>query len=609
MIKHYINPVFFGILMGSTYIHAASQAKFTIMPTTPTTVQVAANGTAIVRYQITNQTKITRILIMTPIASISQTTGGVNACANPFMLTPKQSCFLTLQLNGTTLPKAGVHGGPVVCKTKGAGDNSPDAFLCSQASQANSLQISLSTATSLPLVPVGAYRASGASFTPLLATSLDNGSTWIYPTAIYNNAVLPTNYLNGRLHNSSCSAATCVAAGQYRDTNGILRPLLALSKNSSTWTYPAFLYTNLPANFASNGALFSPSCSGATCIASGQFEDADATRFPLLALSKNGGNSWSYPSAIYNSTNLPDNFNGGASLISSSCDGNICIAAGVYSAGDSDRPLLAVSRNAGSSWTYPAAIYSNILLPANFSSGSFTAASCSGNLCLAAGYYNRSTSDTRPLLAVTQNGGSSWSYPNAILTNLPTNTTDASFVNASCSGSVCIAVGSYTDNTEPQAITRPLVVVSRDKGITWKYPSSIYTNLPRNFGGNAFFSGASCSGSLCIASGYYNVSIDSTRPLLAVSRDGGLTWTYPASIYSKLPANFINNASFSYGTYCRGAICFAGGKYSDETGTPRPLLALTQNGGLTWTYPSAINGTGLPGNFMSGGFYFEEDEG
>jgi DNA-binding beta-propeller fold protein YncE len=77
-----------------------------------------------------------------PQAGISQTTVGSGACQSPFTLAPHQSCTLMLTINGSQIPSTGISGGPVICKTKSASDNSADNFLCSQPDTANTLAVS-----------------------------------------------------------------------------------------------------------------------------------------------------------------------------------------------------------------------------------------------------------------------------------------------------------------------------------------------------------------------------------------------------------------------------------------------------------------------------------
>ena len=124
----------------TTSLHAETQPKFTLTPTTATTVTVPANRTATVIYRVTNMTKITRQLTASPIFGITQVTTGAGVCANPFTLATGESCLLTLLINGAQLSNP-ITQGPVVCKTNGPNNNTPDPFLCSQPSQEDSLNI------------------------------------------------------------------------------------------------------------------------------------------------------------------------------------------------------------------------------------------------------------------------------------------------------------------------------------------------------------------------------------------------------------------------------------------------------------------------------------
>ena len=123
-----------------TLLHAETQPKFSLIPITDTTLFIPIDGARVIEYRVTNNTKVTRMLTMKPIIGISQRSDFVGSCTNPFSLAHNKSCVLRLQLTGSQLPEK-IESGPVVCKTKGPGDNSPDPFLCSQPSEANSLHI------------------------------------------------------------------------------------------------------------------------------------------------------------------------------------------------------------------------------------------------------------------------------------------------------------------------------------------------------------------------------------------------------------------------------------------------------------------------------------
>ena len=124
-----------------------TQPKFGVVPAVNNgnNIQMSevSNTTAV--YNITNNTAVTRTLTMSPIIGISQNTQSVGACANPFTLPAKGgSCLLSLVINGSQL-QSNVFEGPVICKTQGNNNNTPSPFLCSEPSQANTLNIHVGT--------------------------------------------------------------------------------------------------------------------------------------------------------------------------------------------------------------------------------------------------------------------------------------------------------------------------------------------------------------------------------------------------------------------------------------------------------------------------------
>ncbi|MDF1683391.1 MAG: hypothetical protein P1U36_01915 [Legionellaceae bacterium] len=125
--------------------HALSQPIFTLMPTTPTTLDVPINSTGTVSYTLTNQTSVARTLTMTPITGISQDTSG-NNCANPMLLAPNTSCLLSLNIDGSQIAPR-IISGPKICKTQDLQNNTSDPFLCAQPSLAHSLNITRTPVT------------------------------------------------------------------------------------------------------------------------------------------------------------------------------------------------------------------------------------------------------------------------------------------------------------------------------------------------------------------------------------------------------------------------------------------------------------------------------
>ncbi|MFC3909318.1 WD40/YVTN/BNR-like repeat-containing protein [Legionella dresdenensis] len=146
--------------------HVNSAPVFTFTPTTPTTIQVPANGTAIVQYLVTNLSSRAHTLMMVPANGIAQMTSP-QYCTNPFVLGARQSCLLTLQVSGSQISSQAV-GGPQVCEQGPNGNPSP--FLCYQPSPANILNITVNQALQSTLY-AGAQNGN-------VYYSADNGLSW-----------------------------------------------------------------------------------------------------------------------------------------------------------------------------------------------------------------------------------------------------------------------------------------------------------------------------------------------------------------------------------------------------------------------------------------------
>ena len=93
----------------------AGSPLWTFTPLTTTTLSVPSNDTATVQYTVTNQSTRTHTLSMQSIQGITQLTTGFGVCGNPFILTGKASCTLSLQVNGSQLTQP-ISDGPIVCE-------------------------------------------------------------------------------------------------------------------------------------------------------------------------------------------------------------------------------------------------------------------------------------------------------------------------------------------------------------------------------------------------------------------------------------------------------------------------------------------------------------
>ncbi|WP_419418396.1 hypothetical protein ACNVED_07465 [Legionella sp. D16C41] len=114
-----------------TWVHAGTPL-WTFTPLTATTITVAANDTATVRYQVTNQSRKPHTLVMKAMPGVTQITT-TGSCQTFFVLGYQQSCILNLSINGSALMD-NILGGPIVCS-----QDNPNQ--CYQPSSANSLHI------------------------------------------------------------------------------------------------------------------------------------------------------------------------------------------------------------------------------------------------------------------------------------------------------------------------------------------------------------------------------------------------------------------------------------------------------------------------------------
>ncbi len=218
----------------------AATPKFLITPVTTTQFNITSDDGARVQYTVTNQTKLTRTLTMVPVNGLTQTTQNSTDCANPFTLSPNQSCVLTLQVN----PSAtgfNIVGGPEICKTK-IGTNTPDPFLCSQPSVANQLSIvrrqsrfrlGLTASPSQLAIPV----STSAQMT------ITNSSF------VYTATNVSTNFANSALaSNVSVDSSNCTSLAPRQSC------VLTFTANSNAISLTSFAITSSNENIRPIGA-------------------------------------------------------------------------------------------------------------------------------------------------------------------------------------------------------------------------------------------------------------------------------------------------------------------------------------------------------------------
>ena len=285
----------------------------------------------------------------------------------------------------------------------------------------------------------------------------------------------------------SAASGARIAAGSYSDSVPNAFPLIAFSADGgNTWSYPVEKSGSLPLDYSTYGAgngsaLFNTTtCSGVVCLAGGNYIDTSSTGYPLVALSQNGGATWSFP--IEKSNALPADYNDFGIVNGVSCNGvqstALCTAVGGYqNPGSVSLPLLAHSTNGGSSWSY------TTVSPPTFASGTLLGTTCNSSgstgMCLASGYYSNGAV-TYPLIALTNTGGTSWSYPLNSTSLLPNGFTNNGLLSeVICNGGVCLAIGSYNSG----ATIYPIIALSANGGNAWTYPIDKAAVLPTSYAG------------------------------------------------------------------------------------------------------------------------------
>jgi hypothetical protein len=285
------------------------------------------------------------------------------------------------------------------------------------------------------------------------------------------------------------------------------------------------------------------------CVAGGYYRGENSyDTYPLLAHSKNRGDTWSY--VIDKTTpSLPEGFKKGG-LNSVACAHLHCIAVGYYRTNekglfplDTDLPLIASSQDRGKTWVYTLD-GTTPELPGDFEPGTLTKASCSGPNCVAIGNFGLYAH-----ILFSNNAGRTWEW--VVDSQKPKSPVDlyiSSLSSLSCSELNCIAAGYYYANTN----TYPVLLSSQDGGAHWHYAIDSSTpGLPSPDFVFGWFSSVSCSKENCVAVGMYNKG--NAYPLIAHSSNGGKNWVYAVdSDKPLLPADLANGQL--YNALCGGRL-------------------------------------------------------
>ena len=614
------------IALGVFFISGSCFAQtFNVIPKKDLPTTVPKYGKTSAYYTITNTTATNLIgnFLKAYPNNVTQVTCDSKYCGATFNLgangSGTESCILKLTINGPV--NASVPQQLLICTQN---ESSCDG---------TTTALNVTEGAPVPFIGIaaGTYITENFDLYPLLVKTNDSGVTWEYPRAILDNLKLniDPNFASGRLRAAACSGSldksVCIAPGEFCKENCTSQfPLIAVGRRDvNFWVYPSSVFDDLKTRIDPNfteGSLTGASCTGsgtnAFCIASGVFT-TPTLQSPLIALSSNGGGSWHYPTSAFQNLqkSIDPHFSGGfllsASCNQSTCD-SVCVATGAFSTDrEQQLPLVALSTDKGNNWIYPHSVFQNLktVIDPSFQNGELVSSSCTGKgnktICIAAGlFFNDST--TLPLLALTRNGGNTWTYPPSIFSNLSSQI-DPEIERgvlraASCTGSEntarCIGAGFFIKNE----VLIPLLALTKDGGQNWTYPPYIYTKLKTIVDPNfrtGKFNGATCidkaKNSICMAAGDFctDRSCGKKFPLIAATKDGGKTWDYPSSVYKNLTVKI--NPAYLRGAFndvsCSGtkehSFCLASGEF-ETAGGLFPLTAYSIDNGDTWSYPPYV---------------------
>ena len=390
---------------------------------------------------------------------------------------------------------------------------------------------------------VGDYGPSGGGLEQHLQMAQTlSGSTWTLQTTPG-----PSGAQTGSLAGVSCNTTVCDAVGLYSNQEqgpGGIGDLetLAYASSASTWTLesppnPPGAYTSL---------LDALSCTSASaCVAVGNASVFNSIDNSALAADWNGA-GWSLQDPPF-----PDGAQsselGGTSCTSSA----VCVAVGSYVDSGGTTDTLAETWNSAG-WTIQLPVN-----PAGARSSELGGESCSSFGCLPLNYFNYDQIG----VPYGQSGG------------------------VSCSGAVCIAVGSYVDSGGATD-----TLAESWNGSNWTMQA------PVNPAGatNSILNGVSCSSpTACTAVGMSSTDGGTSFTTLAESWNG-TSWTIETS------PNPAGAASSELGAVsCSSATaCTAVGSYANGGGT---ILTLAETwNGTSWTIQSTQNPSGATVSMLAG---------
>jgi hypothetical protein len=220
---------------------------WTLTPLTATTITITPNDTAIIHYQLTNQSRRPHRLVTMPIPGINQVTTSGN-CPNPVSLAYQQSCQLTLAVSPQRLTDS-IVGGPVVCQEG-------NVLQCYQPGERARLAITLVSNTSLPLILSPALLPPVTDNVPYRQTLVASGGVTPYSYALTAGSLPPnfvldptTGVISGVLATTATTEVTYSFTVTVTDAEGQMVSLtysLQANPNLLSFTLPGQYFFTVP---------------------------------------------------------------------------------------------------------------------------------------------------------------------------------------------------------------------------------------------------------------------------------------------------------------------------------------------------------------------------
>lgn len=199
-------------------------------------------------------------------------------------------------------------------------------------------------------------------------------------------------------------------------------------------------------------------------------------------------------------------------------------------------------------------------------------------LITANGYYYQDAepSSFTALTLRSENNGATWRYDD-IQQLLPSNANIHSILDrpTDCNAQSCVMIGSYLTNSK----MTPFMIVTNPFNHTWKLIDDM--RLVPYGTRSSGLSQLSCSGTTCIAVGYYRSFLRKTYPLIYGTINHGQSWwsvTKVKNYQTKFP---FNEVALS----CADTFCVEAGLYRDrisKTVAFLPAFLVSSNNNRTW---------------------------